>query len=179
MNPSVTEPGHASASTEQHRAEAPKAVRCAVITMSDTRTEADDKSGRLIMEALASVGHETVIYRVVKDSPPAILAVLAEIAAEGGIRAILMNGGTGIASRDNTYETISGLLEKRMDGFGEIFRVLSFNEVGAASMLSRAVAGVWRGMVLFSMPGSVNAVRLPMDKLIVPELAHVIRELNK
>lgn len=179
MDKSEQAPGHGSASTEEHRAQSPRRVRCAVITMSDTRTEETDKSGRIIMDMLAAAGHETALYRVVKDSPPEILAVLAEAARTEGVRAILMNGGTGIASRDNTYETVMGLLEKRMDGFGEIFRVLSFEEIGPAAMLSRAVAGTWRGMVVFSMPGSANAVTLAMSRLIAPELGHVVHELNK
>ena len=166
-NPPATSP-------EQHRAEAPKTIGCAVITLSDTRTEENDKSGRLIIESLEAAGHEVAFYRIVKDEPDLIRQAIEEIRQLGSVQAILLTGGTGVAARDQTYETISALLEKRLDGFGEIFRMLSFEEVGAAAMLSRAVAGTYAGMVLFSMPGSTGAVRLALEKLIVPELNHTV-----
>jgi molybdenum cofactor biosynthesis protein B len=163
----------------EHRAAGPASVRCAVITISDTRGEAEDKSGRHIRDSLAGAGHEVAFYRIVKDEPEQIRAAIEAALAADGVRAILLNGGTGIGSRDLTHETISAMLEKRLDGFGEIFRVLSYQEVGAAAMLSRAVAGVYKGAIVFSMPGSTNAVRLAMEKLILPELGHVLRELNR
>jgi molybdenum cofactor biosynthesis protein B len=162
----------------EHRAEAPKAARVFVLTASDTRGEAEDQSGAFLKAAAAAAGHALVGYRVVKDEPVEIRAAL-EAAGAAGAEAILVNGGTGIAGRDRTYEAVSGLLEKRLDGFGELFRMLSFQEIGSAAMLSRAVAGVWQGRALFSMPGSLAAVRLAWEKLIGPELGHVLRELRK
>jgi molybdenum cofactor biosynthesis protein B len=163
---------------EQHRHEAPRAVSVFVITASDTRGEAEDESGRFLREAAAAAGHSLCGYRIVKDEPEAIRAALGE-AARAGADAVLVNGGTGIAGRDRTYEAVAGMLEKRLDGFGELFRMLSFAEIGAAAMLSRAVAGVWDGRAVFSVPGSRAAVRLAWEKLLAPELGHVVRELRK
>lgn len=173
-------------------------MRCAVITVSDTRTEETDGSGRHIREALAADGHEVVMYRIVKDDAGQIRAAIEEAAGFGEskagvgdgegagagageprIRAILLNGGTGIGSRDGTYEVVAGMIEKRLDGFGEIFRMLSYEEVGAAAMLSRALAGSYRGTIVISMPGSTGAVRLAMDRLILPELGHLVREVSR
>jgi molybdopterin adenylyltransferase len=165
-------------SHHEHRQEAPRRVLVAVVTASDTRGEAEDESGRYLRERATAAGHEVACYRIVKDDPAAIRAALAEAAAAGA-EAILVNGGTGIAGRDRTYEAVAGLLEKRLDGFGELFRMLSFQEIGSAAMLSRAVAGTWSGRVIFSMPGSRAAVRLAWEKLIGPELGHVLRELRK
>lgn len=162
-----------------HREAAPEVVRCAVLTVSDTRTEETDTSGALIKQLLTSAGHEIADYRIVKDEPFEIRLRLSEWASRDGVDAVLSNGGTGIAHRDTTYDVIASLLEKRLDGFGELFRVLSFQEIGAAAMLSRAVAGVFRRRVIVAMPGSTNAVRLAMEKLIVPELAHMVYELRK
>lgn len=178
-SPPPTAASTASPTSAQHRAEAPRSVECAIVTVSDTRTVADDRSGALIAEILAAAGHVVRSHVVVKDEPVAIRQALDDAADTGTIRAVLLDGGTGIAPRDNTYETLSALLEKRLDGFGEIFRVLSFHEIGPPAMLSRAVAGTYRRMIVFSMPGSTNAVRLAMEKLIAPELAHAIRELDK
>jgi molybdenum cofactor biosynthesis protein B len=163
---------------EQHRHEAPRHVRLGVVTASDTRGEAEDESGRFLREAAAAAGHEVAFYRVVKDEPAAIRAALADAAAAGA-EAVVVNGGTGVAARDRTYEAVAGLLEKRLDGFGELFRMLSFAEIGSAAMLSRAVAGTWQGRALFSVPGSLAAVRLAWEKLIGPEVGHVLRELRK
>jgi molybdenum cofactor biosynthesis protein B len=168
-----------SASVAEHRAAAPEVIRCAVLTVSDTRTEATDSSGALIRRRLAEQGHEVVAYRIVKDEPDEIRALIEAWAADAAIQAIVSNGGTGIAARDTTYDVLAGLLEKRLDGFGELFRMLSYQEIGAAAMLSRAVAGVYRGTVLFAVPGSSNAVGLAMEKLILPELAHVVFEIFK
>jgi molybdopterin adenylyltransferase len=176
MNPNP--PGE-TPSHEAHRAEGPARVRCAVITLSDTRTEADDKSGAFIRNALTQAGHEVGLYRIVKDEPAQLRAALDAAADDGAIRVVLTNGGTGITQRDTTYETLTGLFDKRMDGFGEIFRMLSYEEIGPAAMLSRAVAGTYRNMIVMAMPGSTNAVRLGMEKLIVPELGHLVREVLK
>ena len=163
---------------EEHRAAGPARVRLAVVTASDTRGEAQDESGAFLRRAAAEAGHAVVGYRIVKDDPGEIRAALAE-AARAGAEAVLVNGGTGIAGRDRTYEAVAGLLEKRIDGFGELFRMLSFAEIGSAAMLSRAVAGAWEGRALFSMPGSLAAVTLAWRRLIGPELPHVLRELRK
>jgi len=168
-----------SPSTEAHRQEAPASVPVAVLTISDTRTREDDRSGELIRQILTWRGHEVAAYRIVPDDPDQIRRTLEGWIADAEIAAIITNGGTGIAGRDNTFDTISGLLEKRLDGFGEIFRMLSFQEIGAAAMLSRAVAGVSNGTAIFSTPGSSNAVKLAMEKLIGPELGHVVHEIRK
>ena len=165
-------------SHQEHRAAGPRSVRVFVITASDTRGEAEDESGRLLREGIAAAGHQLAGYRVVKDEPDEIRAALAA-ADQAAAQAVVVNGGTGIAARDRTYEAVAGLLEKRLDGFGELFRMLSYQEVGSAAMLSRAVAGVWRGKVLFSLPGSRAAVRLGWERLIAPELSHLCHELGK
>ncbi len=163
---------------EQHRHEAPSSVRVFVVTASDTRSEADDESGAFLRAAALAAGHALVGYRIVRDEPDEVRGALHD-AADAGAEIVLVNGGTGIAARDRTYEAVTSLLEKRIDGFGELFRMLSFEEIGAAAMLSRAVAGVWGGRAVFSVPGSRAAVRLAWEKLIGPELGHVVRELRK
>ena len=162
---------------EDHAQQARDAVTCAVITVSDTRTEADDKSGKIIIERLEDAGHQVGLYRIVPDDPDRIQRLLVEIAEEGACQAVLTNGGTGVAARDTTYEAVTGLLEKRLDGFGELFRFLSWDDIGSGAMLSRAVAGVYQDMMVFCMPGSSGAVRLAMDKLIIPELSHLVWEI--
>ncbi|CAM5795059.1 MogA/MoaB family molybdenum cofactor biosynthesis protein [Brevibacillus borstelensis] len=167
-------------STKEHKANAPKQVGCMVITVSDTRTEETDKSGQLMMELLREAGHLTLQYRIVKDEPAQVITAIEEGVADPAVQAILLNGGTGISPRDNTFEAVSGLLDKEIPGFGELFRMLSYTEdIGSAAILSRAVAGVKQGKAIFSTPGSTGAVRLAMNRLIVPELGHVIRELTK
>jgi molybdopterin adenylyltransferase len=165
-------------SHDEHRHEAPRSVRIFVVTASDTRGEAEDESGAFLRSAALAAGHSLAGYRVVRDEPEALRAALAA-AAEAGAEVVIVNGGTGIAARDRTYEAVAGLLEKRLDGFGELFRMLSYEEIGAAAMLSRAVAGVWGGRAVFSVPGSRAAVRLAWEKLIGPEIGHVVRELRK
>jgi molybdenum cofactor biosynthesis protein B len=163
----------------EHKKSAPVAVRCAVVTVSDTRTEETDTSGALIRERLAAAGHEVVRHAIVPDEPERIRALVAEIRAEGTARAMIVNGGTGVSRRDRTYEAVSGLLDKKLDGFGELFRMLSYGEIGSAAMLSRAVAGLSGELVIFSVPGSSAAVRLAMEKLILPEIGHVVGEAAK
>jgi molybdenum cofactor biosynthesis protein B len=165
--------GHA-----EHRREAPRTVRIFVVTASDTRGEREDVGGAYLRKVAAEAGHEVVGYRVVKDEPDLIREALTAAAAAGA-DAVVVNGGTGLAARDRTYEAVAGLLEKRLDGFGELFRMLSYAEIGSAAMLSRAVAGAWDGRAVFSVPGSPDAVRLAWEKLIGPELTHVVRELRK
>jgi molybdenum cofactor biosynthesis protein B len=166
-----------SASTQEHRAQAPQCVRCFVITVSDTRTRETDKGGALIEELLAGAGHECVERRLVPDVVEDIRTAVRD--AENGLHnpdAIIVTGGSGIGPRDVTPEAIRPLLTKELPGFGEMFRVLSWSEIGPATMLSRAFAGVRGRTLLFVLPGSPNAVRLAMEKLIVPELGHVVRE---
>ncbi len=165
-------------SHHQHRAEAPAQVRFGILTASDTRGEAEDGSGQYLKAQVAAAGHALASYAVVRDEPEAIRAALAAAAAAGA-EVVVVNGGTGVAARDRTYEAVSGLLEKRLDGFGELFRMLSFAEIGSAAMLSRAVAGTWDGHVLFSIPGSRAAVELAWTRLIAPEAGHLLRELRK
>lgn len=163
---------------EEHKREAPRTVRVFVVTASDSRGEPEDVGGAFLREAAARAGHEVAGYRLVKDEPAQIRAALEEAAAARA-DAVIVNGGTGIAARDRTYEAVAGVLEKRIDGFGELFRALSYQEIGSAAMLSRALAGVWQGRAVFSVPGSPSAVRLAWEKLIGPELGHVVRELRK
>jgi molybdenum cofactor biosynthesis protein B len=160
-------------SHRQHRESGPKTVPCAVVTVSDTRTIATDRSGRLLCAALERAGHAVVEHVIVKDDPKLLRARLRSIQRRGRARVIVMSGGTGIAPRDRTFEAIDALLETRLPGFGELFRMLSYRQVGSAAMLSRATAGIWRGLVLFSVPGSPDAVRLATRRLILPELRHV------
>lgn len=162
---------------EKHRQQTSQPVTCAVLTVSDTRTEANDTSGRTMRELLEQAGHKVGYYAIVKDEPVLIRRLLANLAAERKVQAVLLNGGTGISPRDSTYEAVVALLDKKLDGFGELFRMLSYQEVGSAAMLSRAVAGIHRGLAVFCTPGSTAAVRLAMEKLIVPELAHIVWDL--
>lgn len=143
-----------------------------MVTASDTRTPSTDASGAVIQALLARRGHRVVDYRVLPDEPRRIAAHLRRLARAGRARVVLVTGGTGIAPRDRTYEAIERLLDKRLPGFGEIFRLLSYRQIGASAILSRAVAGTCRGMVVFSMPGSESAVRLAMTRLILPEIGH-------
>jgi molybdenum cofactor biosynthesis protein B len=164
-------------SVEAHRSDAPRSVRCFVLTISDTRTADNDQSGDVVAETLTAMGHEISGRSLVPDDPSAVRAaiVLATLHAD----AIVTTGGTGITGRDSTYEAIGALLEKRLAGFGELFRMLSYEQIGAAAMLSRACAGTIGTTVVFSLPGSPKAVRLALDKLIVPELPHIVRELRR
>lgn len=162
---------------EHHRAAARSAV-CAVVTVSDTRTEKTDTSGARIRALLVEAGHRIAAYDILPDEPDRIRRRLEELLASAELDAVIVNGGTGLAPRDTTYEAVAGLLDKRIDGFGELFRMLSYEEIGAAAMLSRAVAGAARGKLLASLPGSTAAVELAMTKLLVPELGHVVRLLR-
>jgi molybdenum cofactor biosynthesis protein B len=167
-------------STEQHRREAPSSVSCAIITVSDTRTPETDKSGQLIHQLLEEKGYTVAEYAIVRDEYDGIKSLLQQAAANKGVEAVLLNGGTGIAARDTTYEAVRDQLDKEMPGFGELFRYLSFTEdIGSAAILSRAIAGTIGKTAVFSMPGSTGAVRLAMTRLIIPELGHVMRELYK
>jgi molybdopterin adenylyltransferase len=167
-------------STEQHKKEAPKSVSCKVITVSDTRTPDTDKSGKLMMDLLKEAGHVVVSYEIVKDEREAIRESILRGCEQANIDVVLTNGGTGIAKRDVTIETVKEIIEKEIVGFGELFRMLSYTEdIGSAAILSRAIAGVANDTAIFSTPGSSGAVRLAMTKLILPELGHVVREIRK
>ncbi len=162
-----------------HKAEAPKSTRCFVVTVSDTRMEANDRSGKTIVELLSQQGHRVVGKTIVPDDAERVRAELkAQIAADD-VDAVIMTGGTGITRRDGTYEVVAALLDKRIDGFGELFRALSFEEIGPAAMLSRACAGIAGGTIVISMPGSEHAVRLAMTKLVLPEIGHLVREARR
>jgi molybdenum cofactor biosynthesis protein B len=162
-------------SVEQHRAHGKRAVACAIVTVSDTRTHETDTSGAVTRDLLVQAGHVVVSQAILADEPARVRAHVEELLANPEVDAVLVNGGTGLAPRDTTYEAIAGLLEKRLDGFGELFRMLSYEQIGAAAMLSRATAGVARGKVVASMPGSTAAVELAMARLLVPELGHMVK----
>lgn len=166
-------------SVQEHRAAAPAAVRCAVITISDTRTLETDTSGAGIAALLERNGHELVARSLVPDEPDRLRPLLAQYVADAQVQAVLITGGTGISPRDLTYETVSAALTKPIPGFGELFRMLSFEEIGAAAMLSRAVGGLIDSTVVLVMPGSRGAVELAMQRLVLPELGHLVREASK
>lgn len=164
----------------EHKKEAPGSVSCAVITVSDTRTEETDKSGNLIKELLLERGHSIRHYEIAKDDGEAIQAAFNNAVQQQKVQAVILNGGTGIAKRDVTIETLVPLFDKEIVGFGELFRMISYLEdIGPAAMLSRAAAGVYKNKAVFITPGSSGAVRLAMEKLILAELGHVIREIQK
>lgn len=152
------------------------AVNCAAITVSDTRSIETDKSGKLVQQLLVEADHLVGAYTIIKDEPTQIQAQLRSLSAN--IQAVIFNGGTGIAPRDTTYDAIETLLEKTLPGFGELFRYLSFAEIGSRAIASRAIAGVYQNKVIFCVPGSSNAIKLAMDKLILPELRHLVTQLR-
>ncbi len=164
-------------SVEDHRRNAPASVRCVVITISDTRTAATDSSGDAIAQALTSAGHIVVARQIVHDDPDEVRRLVRTAAAD--VPVIVTTGGTGITSRDSTYEAIVELLDKRLDGFGELFRMLSYEQIGSAAMLSRACAGTIGQAAIFALPGATRAVELAMEKLILPEVGHIVRELRR
>jgi molybdenum cofactor biosynthesis protein B len=167
-------------SVTEHKREAPKQVGCMIITVSDTRDKETDKSGQLIQQFLIEANHTIARYQIVKDDKEEIRLAIEAGVNDPSVQAILLNGGTGIAKRDVTYEVVASILDKELPGFGEIFRMLSYTEdIGSAAILSRAIAGVYRERAIFSMPGSSGAVRLAMSKLVIPELGHVMREIYK
>jgi molybdenum cofactor biosynthesis protein B len=154
-------------------------VNGAVITVSDSRSPSTDKSGQLIKQLLENVGHYLSFYAVIKDEAELIRELLEDLSQRLDVDVVIFNGGTGIAPRDTTYDALEGLLEKTLPGFGELFRFLSYQEIGSRAIASRAVAGVYRGKLIFSIPGSSNAVKLAMEKLILPELVHLVKQLGK
>ena len=162
-----------------HRAEAPASVRCFVLTVSDTRTADTDKSGDAIAAMLAAAGHTVGGRKIVKDDARAIRDAVSYAAKSGSNDAVITTGGTGISLRDVTPDVLAPLFERTLDGFGELFRMLSYEQVGSASLMSRATAGIVGRTAVFALPGSENAVRLAMEKLILPEIGHIVRELRK
>lgn len=165
-------------SVAEHKEKGKKSLGCFVVTVSDTRDETTDQSGQLIKSLLGGESHRLAGYRIVKDEPVQIRALLDEILGQRDVDAVIVNGGTGISPRDGTYEVVNGLLEKRLDGFGELFRFLSYQDIGSAAMMSRAVAGSAKGKILISLPGSKGAVDLAMRRLILPELGHMVSQLQ-
>ncbi|MCP3101844.1 molybdenum cofactor biosynthesis protein MoaB [Myxococcus sp. K15C18031901] len=162
----------------EHKARAPVHVGAFVVTCSDSRDARSDESGRVLRSGLEAAGHTLVGQVVVKDDPEAIREAIAQAQAAGA-RTILFTGGTGIGRRDCTVETLRALFEKELPGFGELFRMLSYQQIGSPAMMSRATAGTYQGMILFALPGSPQAVRLALDALILPELGHAVRELTR
>jgi len=163
----------------EHKSHAPQSIRCFVLTVSDTRTEDNDTSGNAIANLLRAAGHQVIGRTLVKDDPAVVRdTVLAQITS-GQVDIVITTGGTGITSRDSTYEAVSSLLEKRLDGFGELFRMLSYHDIGAAAMMSRATAGLAHGCIVAALPGSESAVRLAMEKLLIPELGHLVQQAAK
>ncbi len=166
-------------SDASHRSGAPDAVGCFVLTVSDTRTPATDSSGRAIRELLEAAGHRVSSHAIVRDEPDEVSLQIRERLGRPDVQVIITTGGTGITSRDGTFEAVDRLLDKRLEGFGELFRVLSFEDIGPSAMLTRATAGTIGRTAIFVLPGSENAVRLAMTRLIVPELRHVVQQLQR
>ncbi len=154
-------------------------MRCFVLTVSDTRTEATDTGGKAVAELLTTAGHLLAGRAIVKDDAVMVREVVERQLADPTVDVVITTGGTGITSRDSTYEAVDALLDKRLDGFGELFRMLSYEQIGAAAMMSRATAGLARGTILIALPGSESAVRLAMDRLVVPELTHLVQQARK
>jgi len=163
----------------EHKKLSPAVAHVYILTISDTRTEATDTSGRAIFDLLWAGGHQVTGRKLVRDEPDEVRQAIQAQLDNADVQVIITTGGTGITSRDTTYEAIDALLDKRLEGFGELFRMLSYEEIGSAAMMSRACAGLARGKVIISLPGSENAVRLAMTRLILPELGHLVREASR
>ncbi len=166
-------------SYQEHREKSPQSVSCAVLIISDSRTEQDDESGRLIKQKLSQNGHRVMFYSILKNEAEAIRKKIDELLRQDGLQVIITSGGTGVSHRDTTVETIYPMLEKKLDGFGELFRFLSYQAIGTASIMSRAIAGVVGGKVILCLPGSLGAANLAMDKVILPEIGHLVREATR
>jgi molybdopterin adenylyltransferase len=164
---------------EQHEHSAPKTVRCAVVTISDTRTLETDSGGRTVIQWLERAGHTVATRTIIRDEPDDVRKLLRWFADDPAIDAVLMTGGTGLSSRDQTYETVKSMLTKELPGYGELFRMLSYHEIGPAAILSRAVGGLVDKTLVLTMPGSPAAVQLAMEKIIVFQLGHMVREANR
>ena len=166
-------------SVAEHKAHSPASVSCFVLTVSDSRTLATETSGRAIANLLTMNGHTVVDRQAVKDEPAEVRRIIQEQIAAGHARVLITTGGTGITRRDSTYEALTGLFDKHLEGFGELFRMLSFEQIGSAAMMSRATAGIAGGCAIFLLPGSEAAVNLAMTRLILPELGHIVNELSR
>lgn len=164
---------------QEHKHKAPKSISCAVLTISDTRTERDDESGRLIRQKLSETGHRVILHCILKNEADSIREKIYELLKEEELQAIIATGGTGVSRRDITVETIYPILEKKLDGFGELFRFLTYSEIGTGSIMSRAIAGVAEGKVILCLPGSLEAAELAMNKIILPELGHLVMEATR
>ena len=164
-------------SVHDHEKHAPANLKIGVITASDTRTPETDESGMLIRAMLQAAGHSVDYYEIVSDDSEKISAAL--VSNLENLDAIIINGGTGITARDGTTEVVKSVLDKELEGFGELFRMLSFQEIGAAAMMSRAIAGVRHGKFIAALPGSPDACRLAMEKLLIPQLGHITYLLSK
>ena len=167
------------ATPREHKATAPKSVGCFVLTVSDTKNPETDTSGAVIRELLTAAGHRVAGSAIVRDEPAEVARLVRDACARDDVQTVILTGGTGITSRDSTYEAVEALLDKRLPGFGELFRMLSFQEIGAAAMLSRAQMGIHARRIVVSLPGSPSACRLALDKLLIPELGHLLREASR
>ena len=163
----------------EHKASAPVSIGCFVLTVSDTKTPETDTSGRVIRELLTAGGHRVAGSAIVRDEPQEVERVVREACGRPDVQAVVLTGGTGITSRDSTFEAVERMLDKRLPGFGELFRMLSYQDVGPAAMLSRAQMGIHARRIVVSLPGSPNACRLALEKLLVPELGHLVREVSR
>lgn len=163
---------------QPHPDSQPRILCCAVVTVSDTRSPETDRSGQLIQQLLQQAGHQITAYAVIRDEPEQIQAHLQALCQRDDVEVVIFNGGTGIAPRDTTYDAIERLLDKVIPGFGELFRWLSYQDIGSRAIASRAIAGVCASRLVFSVPGSTNAVRLAVEKLIVPEMVHLVTQVN-
>ena len=168
-----------SSPTNEHKADAPSILRCAVVTVSDTRTLETDSGGQRVVDLLSEAGHAVVCREIIPDEPETMTRLLQSCRDNDEIDAVLMTGGTGVTSRDQTYETVTQLITRSLPGYGELFRMLSYEQVGAAAMLSRATAGLMQQTILLTMPGSPAAIDLAMRKIILPELGHLVREARR
>ena len=166
-------------SSTEHKSLGPDRVRVFVLTVSDTRTDETDTSGQAIIELLLAAGHQVAGKAIEKDEPARVAELVRQQAAIADVDAIITTGGTGLTSRDSTFEAIDALLDKRLPGFGELFRMLSYQNIGASAMLSRACAGTIGSVIVISLPGSEKAARLAMTKLVVPELGHLVQQATK
>ena len=166
-------------SYQEHKEKAPKSVSCAVLTISDSRTERDDESGKLIRQRLNDSGHRVTAYAILKNEADSIKHRICELLQQDDVQVIITSGGTGASHRDVTVETVSPILEKKLDGFGELFRFLSYQEIGTSSIMSRAIGGVAGGKVILCLPGSSGAANLAMEKIILPEIGHLVREATR
>ena len=164
---------------KEHKDISPRTVNCAVLTISDSRTEATDESGRFSIKALEDNGHRVTARGIIRNSADTIGNRLAELLADDAVEVIITSGGTGASHRDVTVETVNPILEKKMDGFGELFRYLTYQEIGTPSIMSRALGGIARGKVILCLPGSTAAARLALEKIILPELGHLVHEANR